>query len=75
VIGLAGGIVALGLVAGSVHVLNGEVSRLAATYGSDFRLALPPPGDLAACLGFSGALGWAGAYLSVSRHLREIQPR
>lgn len=75
VIGLAGGLVAIGLVGGSVHLLNGEVARLAATYGSEFRLALPAVGDLAACLGFAGALGWAGAYLSVSRHLHEIQPR
>jgi cell division transport system permease protein len=67
--------VALGLVAGSVYVLNGEVARLAATYGSRFRLVLPPVGDLAACLAFAGALGWAGAYLSVSRHLYAIQPR
>ena len=75
VIGLAGGIVALGLVGGSVHVLNGEVARLAATYVSEFRLVLPPVGDLAACLAFASALGWAGAYLSVSRHLHDIQPR
>jgi cell division transport system permease protein len=75
VIGLAGGLVALGLVAASVWILNAEVARLAATYGSDFRLMLPPAGDLAACLGFAGALGWAGAYLSVSRHLAVIQPR
>jgi cell division transport system permease protein len=75
VIGLAGGLVALGLVAASVWILNAEVARLASTYGSDFRLMLPPAGDLAACLGFAGALGWAGAYLSVSRHLAVIQPR
>ena len=75
VIGLAGGLVALGLVAGSVHVLNDEVARLAATYGSGFRLALPPAGDLVSCLAFAGALGWAGAYLSVSRHLLDIRPR
>jgi cell division transport system permease protein len=73
VIGFAGGVVALGLVAGSVYLLNGEVARLAATYASDFRLALPSAGDLAACLGFAGALGWVGAYLSVSRHLYGTQ--
>jgi cell division transport system permease protein len=72
VTGLAGGLVALGLVAGTLHLLNAEVARLAATYGSDFRLALPPAGDQAACLGFAGALGWVGAYLSVSRHLLGI---
>ena len=75
VIGFAGGVTALGLVAGSVYVVDGEVARLAATYRSDFRLSLPPLGDLAACLIFAGALGWVGAYLSVSRHLYDIQPR
>jgi cell division transport system permease protein len=75
VTGLAGGLAALGLVAGSVQILNGEVGRLAATYGSDFRLTLPAVGDLVACLGFAGALGWAGAYLSVSRYLSATRPQ
>jgi cell division transport system permease protein len=74
-VGLGGGLTALALVAGSVAVLNGEVARLAATYGSGFRLELPHLGDLAAVLAFSAALGWCGAFLSVSRHLAEIQPR
>lgn len=74
VTGLIGGLVALGLVAGGVQLLNGEVARLAATYDADFRLVLPPVADLVACLAFAGALGWAGAYLSVSRHLYGIQP-
>ncbi len=73
-IGLAGGLAALALVAGSVLVLNGEVGRLAATYGSHFRLQLPYWGDLAAVLAFAGLLGWCGAWLSVSKHLSEIQP-
>ena len=73
-VGLVGGLAALALVAGSVGVLNGEVGRLAATYGSDFRLQLPGLGDLAAVLAFSGALGWCGAWLSVSRHLARIEP-
>jgi cell division transport system permease protein len=74
-IGLAGGLAALGVVAVSVAVLNGEVGRLAATYGSGFRLELPDPADLAAVLAFAGALGWCGAFLSVSRHLSEVQPK
>ena len=74
VIGLLGGLTALGMVAGSIHLLNGEVGRLATTYGTDFRLALPPAGDLVACLGLASALGWAGAYLSVSRYLHESRP-
>jgi cell division transport system permease protein len=68
--GLAGGLVALGIVAGALYALNGEVARLSATYASDFRLDLPPAADLGALLAFAGALGWAGAYLSVSRHFQ-----
>ena len=67
--GFAGGLAALVIVAGSVHLLNGEISRLAATYGSDFGLTLPAAEDLGALLAFAGTLGWVGAYLSVSRHL------
>jgi cell division transport system permease protein len=73
-VGLAGGVAALALVAGSVVVLNGEVGRLAATYGSGFRLRLPDWGDLAAILAFATALGWCGAWLSVSKHLSETEP-
>lgn len=72
VTGLLGGLVALGIVTGALHALNGEVGRLSATYGSGFRLTLPPAADLAALLGFAAALGWAGAYLSVSSHFHEV---
>jgi cell division transport system permease protein len=74
-IGLAGGLAAVALVAGAMAVLNAEVGRLAATYASDFQLRLPDPADLAAILAFSSGLGWLGAFLSVSRHLSAIQPR
>jgi cell division transport system permease protein len=74
-IGLAGGLAAVALVAGTLAVLNVEVGGLAATYGSHFRLGLPEPGDLAAVLAFSSGLGWLGAFLSVSRHLAAIQPK
>jgi cell division transport system permease protein len=73
--GLAGGLAALGIVAASAGVLNAEVTRLAATYGGEFRLELPGFGDLIAVLAFAGLLGWAGAWLSVSRHLSEIEPK
>lgn len=68
--GLAGGLAALAIVALSVRLLDSEVGRLAATYGSDFRLTLGPVAELGMLLAFAGVLGWAGAYLSVSRHLR-----
>jgi len=70
--GLAGGAVALAIVAGALAVLNREVATLAASYGSSFRLAFPPAGDALAILGFAGLIGWLGAYLSVSQQLRAL---
>jgi cell division transport system permease protein len=72
--GLAGGLVALAIVAAALWLLDGEVRSLAESYGSSFRfrfLALP---DAAAVVLFAGLLGWLGAQLSVSRHLRDIEP-
>jgi cell division transport system permease protein len=72
--GLAGGALALGLVAGALTLLNREVSALAESYGSGFRFHfLPVPEALAVGL-FAGFLGLLGAQLSVSRHLRAIEP-
>jgi len=73
--GLAGGLVALAILAGSLAALNSGVAELAASYGSDFRLAFLQPADAVAVALFSSALGWVGAYLSVSRYLREIEPK
>ena len=72
--GLAGGACALGIVWASLAALNVGVGALAGTYGSAFRLGFLAPGDALAVALFSGLLGWLGAYLSVSRYLREIEP-
>jgi len=72
--GLAGGLAALGIVALCVRLLDSEVSRLAATYGSDFRLTLGAATELGTLLAFAGVLGWVGAYISVSRHLHSMAP-
>jgi cell division transport system permease protein len=72
--GLAGGCIALGILWGSLVALNLGVAELAASYGSSFRLAFLHPGDALAVLLFSAGLGWLGAYMSVSRYLREIEP-
>jgi cell division transport system permease protein len=72
--GLAGGVVALAILWGSFAALNVGVADLAASYGSDFRLAWLAPGDALALALFSGGLAWLGAYLSVSKYLLEIQP-
>jgi cell division transport system permease protein len=70
--GLAGGAIALALVYGSLAMLNRQVAPLAATYGSDFRLAFLPGGDALAVLALAGILGWLGAHLSIGRHLLDI---
>jgi cell division transport system permease protein len=72
--GLAGGLVALAIVAGALALLNLEVRPLAESYGSAFRFAYLSSGDALAILGFAGLIGWLGAYLSVRRRLAEIEP-
>lgn len=72
--GLVGGALALALVAAALALLNREVRVLAESYGSAFHFSfLPVPEALAVVL-FAGFLGWLGAQLSVSRHLRAIEP-
>jgi cell division transport system permease protein len=72
--GLVGGVVALVLVAAALALLNREVGVLAESYGSNFRLGFLSLVEAAAAVLFAGCLGWLGAQLSVSRHLREIEP-
>ena len=73
--GVAGGAIALGIVAAVLAALNRELRPLAESYDSTFRFAFLSPGDACAALLLAGVLGWIGAHLSVSRHLRQIEPR
>jgi cell division transport system permease protein len=73
--GVSGGLVALAIVWSALRALNAGVAELAASYGSGFRLGFLDPGDALAVVLFSAALGWFGAYLSVSKYLLEIEPR
>jgi len=73
--GVGGGVLAAALVAASLWFLGGPVERLADLYQSDFQLAgLGVMGALNLIL-LSGLLGLAGAWLAVTRHLAEIEPR
>ena len=73
--GLGGGAVALAIVWGAVGALDMEIAPLAGSYGSNFRL-VPLGGQEALALSLvAAALGWFGAYLSVSRYLRQIEPK
>jgi cell division transport system permease protein len=73
--GLMGGIAAWLLVAGSLLLLNHQVGALARLYASNFSLQHLSLGDSVTLLGFSGYLGWLGAWFSVSQHLWQIEPR
>ncbi len=73
--GVAGGVFALTIVAVLLAALNIEVRPLADSYGSSFRFAFLSAQGALAVLALAGALGWLGAHLSVSRHLRNIEPR
>ena len=73
--GLAGGMAAWVIVAGAAFLLNRDLAVLASLYSTDIRLPGLSPGDAAGLLGFSAALGWLGAWLSVARHLSRIEGR
>lgn len=73
--GMGGGIVALALVGFSLMVLSGPVSRLISAYDSDFEVIGLGLTQAFVVLVLAAALGWAGAALSVLRHLRAINPR
>lgn len=72
--GLAGGALALLIVAATLALLNREVRVLADSYGSNFRFAFLPLAEALWVVVLAGGLGWLGAHLSVSRHLRAIEP-
>jgi cell division transport system permease protein len=68
-LGLLGGLAALGIVVAGLALLNRDLGALAQLYGADLRLSFPNSSEMGAVLSLAAALGWLGAYLSVSRHL------
>jgi cell division transport system permease protein len=73
--GALGGLAALAIVYLCRLILNRSILELARLYGSDFRLGFFGFADCLTFLVFAAFLGWLGAYMSVSRHLSEIEPR
>jgi cell division transport system permease protein len=72
--GVLGALLAVGIVAGSLTLLNRDVTVLSGLYGNPWRLAPLAWYDGLALVGFAGMLGWLGAFLSVSRHLHVLDP-
>jgi cell division transport system permease protein len=73
--GALGALAALAIVYLCMLILNRSILALAQLYGSDFRLGFFGFPDCLALLAFAAVLGWLGAYMSVSRHLANIEPR
>jgi cell division transport system permease protein len=72
--GLAGGAIAWMLVTASVVLLHDPVRTLAGLYGSQFRLSGLGFNETGMVLLAGAFLGWAGSWVAVSRHLKDIEP-
>jgi cell division transport system permease protein len=73
--GLGGALLAWGIIAIAIAVLGESVANLARLYGSRYVLSGPSPQEVGVLLGAGIVLGWLGAWLSATRHLRSIEPR
>lgn len=73
--GLLGALLATLLLVASLYLLGVPVTRLAASYGSDFHLLAPGWRDIGSLLGIGALLGMGGAWIAAARHLARIEPR
>lgn len=73
--GLLGGISAWLIITLSLLLLKQPLAALSQLYASNFSLQPLPLSDSLSLLLFSVYLGWLGAWLSVARHLSQIEPR
>jgi cell division transport system permease protein len=73
--GLFGGIASWLMVAVCLQLLNYSLAGLTQLYATTFTLAHLSLGDSLSLLVFSAYLGWLGAWLSVSQHLWQIEPK
>ena len=73
--GLAGALVAWIIIAAVILALGQPIAGLAQLYGSRYVLMGPAAREVFGLLGAGAALGWLGAWVSSTRHLRRIEPR
>jgi len=73
--GISGALIALAIVWAGLALLNQEIEILARTYGSAFRVGFLSLGEAMALALIAGGLGWLGANMSVSKYLRDIEPK
>jgi cell division transport system permease protein len=72
--GVGSGIIAILLIAGALFWLDDPVSQLAMQYDSGYQLTGLSFEETMQLLGFSTLLGLLGSWISVTRHLQQINP-
>jgi cell division transport system permease protein len=73
--GLAGALIAWSIITLAVLALERPAARLAQLYGSRYVLEGPAAREVLWLLGSGAVLGWVGAWIAATRHLRRIEPR
>ncbi|MGH8150124.1 MAG: permease-like cell division protein FtsX [Steroidobacteraceae bacterium] len=73
--GVVGALIAWAVTGIALHLLQGSVATLAKLYGSRYTLAGPAAREVLWLIGSGAVLGWLGAWISATRHLRRIEPR
>lgn len=73
--GVGGGLLAVLLISIALLGLQGPIARLMGAYDSGFTLVGLGLSASFVVLASAGLLGWLGAWVSVLRHLRAIEPR
>ena len=72
--GLLGGLAAVGVLAAAGTLLHAPIARLAALYGSQYQLRPPTLVEVGVALAAATMLGWMGAWITVARTLRQVEP-
>jgi len=72
--GLGGALLAWFMVFTALSFLETPVKKLSMAYGSGFNLQSMTFNEIGILLGMGVLLGWLGAWIAVSRHIREIEP-
>jgi len=72
--GLAAGVLAGALLLGAGLLMQGRLSALVASYGTQFALSGPGLRGSLMLLAGSALMGWLGAWLATGHHLRRTRP-
>jgi cell division transport system permease protein len=74
-LGAGGALAALAIIYLAFALLNRDLAQFGTLYGVEVHLHFISTGDAASVVFFASVLGWMGTYLSVSKHLYQIEPR